>query len=204
MIKCQNWRGILGNSMELQFDFNFDRTLQAAAHLLKLANRQEMKYIHLLKLLYIADREYLAERGYLLTGDNFVALEHGPVPSTTFGLIKSDERYANRESISKWHLYIQTLPKSYMVRLISDPSDDDLSRASMSKLNDVFSKHGNLPPFQVVDLTHDFLEWQKYYHPDSPTPIPLTAILQAQGAEKMLVKNVLKRKSPIRQDRICC
>lgn len=42
------------------FRFRFERSLQAAAYLIKLAGG-ELSYIHLLKMLYIADREYLAE-----------------------------------------------------------------------------------------------------------------------------------------------
>ena len=46
----------------MEFRFNFSRTLQSAAILLKLQPNRRMSYLRLLKLLYIADREMLAER----------------------------------------------------------------------------------------------------------------------------------------------
>jgi uncharacterized phage-associated protein len=170
-------------STELRFHFNFDRTLQAAAYLLKLANRQgqEMTYIHLLKLLYIADRQYLAERGYPLTGDKPVAMQYGPILSRTYDLIKN-----KTEQADKWQRYIQTLPQRSVLRLMDDPGDGDLSQASISKLEDIFQQYGHLRPCKVIDLTHEFLEWQEYYHDDTSTPIPLEAILRAQGASDML------------------
>ena len=168
-------------STELQFNFNFDRTLQAAAYLLKLADKREMTYIHLLKLLYIADRQYLAERGYPLTGDKVVAMKLGPVLSQTLDLIKGTGKRTR-----EWQHRIQTLPESYGVRLVSDPGNDDLSRASMSKLDTVFEQYGHEHPFDVVDETHEFTEWQEYYRIGTSTPIPLEAILRAQNAETML------------------
>jgi len=162
-----------------QFRFHFDRSLQAAAHLLKQADGQAMKYIHLLKLLYIADREYLAERGYPITGDRVLAMQYGPVLSNVYGLIKGEADQAEQ-----WHQFIQTLPKSRQVRLIEDPGVGDLSRASMSKLDDVFKLYGNMKPFRVVQLTHDYLEWQKHYR-GCVTTIPWWSILRAQGAEEM-------------------
>ncbi len=42
--------------------FNFEKSLQAAGYLLEL-HGDRMEYVRLLKLLYIADREMMAEAG---------------------------------------------------------------------------------------------------------------------------------------------
>jgi len=165
---------------DTQFRFHFDRSLQAAAHLLRQADERAMAYIHLLKMLYIADREYLAERGYPITGDRVLAMQHGPVLSNVYDLIKGKS-----DQSDQWHQFIQTLPKSHKVRLIADPGVGDLSRASMSKLDDVFKRYSNMAPFRVVHLTHDYPEWQKHYLLGCVTTIPWWSILNAQGAEAM-------------------
>jgi len=164
---------------KLRFHFNFDRSLQAVAHLLKKMDGEEMPYIHLLKMLYIADREYLAENGYMITGDRVVAMEYGPVLSHILNLIKGKEDRAG-----VWQHSIQTL-KRYSIRLISDPGIGDLSRSIMAKLNTVFDRFGNLEPFRVVQLTHDFPEWSKHYVSGTSTLIPWQEILLAQGKEQM-------------------
>jgi len=167
--------------IKLQFDFNFDRSLQAAAYLLNKAEGHEMPYIHLLKMLYIADREFLAEYGYMITGDKVVAMEHGPVLSSVLNLIKGQISKAGN-----WQRFLKTKAKTYTVRLVSDPGIEDLSRAVMLKLDDVFERYGNLAPFQVVELTHEFPEWRTYYAHNTSTPISWQSILQHQGKEKMV------------------
>jgi Protein of unknown function (DUF4065) len=47
-----------------------------------------MEYVRLLKLLYIADREMMAEAGAPVTGDRAVAMDHGPVLSHVYDLVK--------------------------------------------------------------------------------------------------------------------
>jgi uncharacterized phage-associated protein len=158
--------------------FDFDRSIQAAAYLLNKAKNKELPYIHLLKMLYIADREYLAERGYTITGDKVVALQHGPVLSYVLHLIKGS---VARSGL--WRRSIQTF--GYFVRLVKDPGDGDLSRAITAKLDAVFERYGNLEPFRVVQLTHDFSEWEKNYTVGTPTLIPWQDILFAQGKEQM-------------------
>ena len=140
-----------------------------------------MQYIHLLKMLYITDREYLAEHGYTITGDKAVAMQYGPVLSRILNLIQGKKSQAEI-----WRQFIQTVPSRRTVRLIADPGIGELSRASMAKLDSVFERFGNLKPFQVVRLTHEFPEWENYYRDYTSTPIPWQAILRAQGEEKMI------------------
>ena len=138
-----------------------------------------MPYIHLLKVLYIADREYLAEHGYMITGDKVVAMTHGPVLSRILNMIKGRAR-----SSGIWQASIKTSGK-YNIRLVSDPGDGDLSRAITAKLDVVFGRFGKLEPFRVVQLTHDFPEWSKHYTVGTSTLIPWQEILRAQGKEQM-------------------
>jgi len=164
-----------------QFKFCFERSLQAAAYLLKSAEGCELRYIHLLKMLYIADREYLVEYGYTITGDNVVAMQYGPVLSRILNLIKGKASEAET-----WRQFILTERSRRTVRLVADPGIGELSRASMRKLDSVFERFGNLKPFEVVRLTHEFPEWEDYYRDNTSTPIPWQAILRAQGKEKMI------------------
>jgi uncharacterized phage-associated protein len=73
--------------MELRFDF--EKSLQAAAYLLHLEEGR-MPYLRLLKLMYIAERELLAQTASPLTGDSYRALEDGPVLNRVFNLIGGD------------------------------------------------------------------------------------------------------------------
>ena len=51
----------------MHFRFNFEKTLQAAGVLMS-SDGDRMEHMRLLKLMYIADREMLAETGSPITG----------------------------------------------------------------------------------------------------------------------------------------
>ena len=165
------------------FRFRFDRSLQSAAYLVKLADGEEY-YLQLLKLLYIADRDYLLKYGEMITGDHVVAMKHGPVLSNILDLIKG----VGRRGVNsiKWARHLQTLPESHTVRLIDDPRTGSLCRASQEILDDVYTKYGTMPRYQLRDLTHSFPEWQRYFQEGTATPIPWESILQLNGGEGMI------------------
>ncbi len=58
--------------------------MQAGAYLLRLDHRK-LSYLRLLKLLYLADREWLAHNGESITGDQVFAIKHGPVAAIASG-----------------------------------------------------------------------------------------------------------------------
>src|SRR6266446_7375344 len=46
----------------------------------------------IVKSLFLADRAHLNKYGRPITFDNYVAMEHGPVPSTAYNFLKEDAR----------------------------------------------------------------------------------------------------------------
>src|ERR1700675_4380838 len=69
------------------FDFEVAKTIQAIGVLLRNLGRGQLEYLTLLKMLYIADRESLRDRGRPITGDQVVAMKQGPVLSGVYDLI---------------------------------------------------------------------------------------------------------------------
>ena len=56
------------------YPFKIDKAIQAAGVLLNEHQRGQMEYLRLLKLLYIADREAIAETGQPIVGSRVVAM----------------------------------------------------------------------------------------------------------------------------------
>ncbi|MEO7146115.1 MAG: Panacea domain-containing protein [Bryobacteraceae bacterium] len=135
--------------------FNEAKATQAAAHLLRLRGRR-MKYLKLIKLLYIADREALARWGKPITTDRYVAMKEGPVVSNIYNLIGSEPPPYNQ---SIWHAHIVTV-SDWDVELVSDPASDELSLAEEKLLNEVFEIHGHKNRWVLVTETHKFSEWK--------------------------------------------
>ena len=73
--------------MSISFRFHPEKAVEAAAMLLKLHGKP-MKYLGLLKMLYIADRLALKLMEQPITGDRYVSMDYGPVLSGVYDLIK--------------------------------------------------------------------------------------------------------------------
>jgi uncharacterized phage-associated protein len=162
----------------MHFRFDFDKTLQAAGVLLD-ADGDRMEYMRLLKLLYITDRELLAETGRTLTGDRVVAMKNGPVLSHVYDTIKGQTVQAER-----WSAFIHR--EGYKVVLQQKPGREKLSKREIAKLLDVTERFRQLENFELSEETHKFQEWRQHYHEGTVTSIPWAEVLLAQGKPEMV------------------
>src|SRR5665213_3651998 len=157
------------------FRFNLNKTIQASAVLLKTELTHRMGRLRLLKLLYIADRQALAERARSIIGDTPVAMDHGPVLTNTYNLIKGEDYLA-----TEWGRYIQSVGRDAL--LASDPGVGDLSRYEIGKLHDVARTFQDRDDWNVAEFTHTFEEWKKNIPPaGSSKRIPIDDVLAATG-----------------------
>lgn len=141
--------------MALHFRFNFDRALQASACLLRLDNKR-MSYLRLMKLLYIAEREWVAETGEPITGDRAYAMKQGPVFSAVYDLIRGKDARSGQ-----WDDFIHK--DGYNVTLVRDPGRGDLSPGIVDKLYEVTARYRDDSDWDVVAVTHTFKEWEKNF-----------------------------------------
>ena len=162
----------------MEFRFNYQRTLQAVAELLKLNSVQRMNYMRLLKLLYIADREMLASHAFSITGDAIAAMERGPVLSQTYDLI--------RTNAVDWAQFVRK--EHYEVILKKDPGHGQLSKSIRAKLAEVTERYQDKDEWDMVEETHKLEEWRKHFPAGSKSshPIPWEDVLVAQGKEALI------------------
>ena len=157
------------------FAFKFNKAIQAAAYLLRRETSQEMNYMRLLKLLYIADRESIRQTGRPITGDRTVAMKQGPVLSELLDLIKGSHLRC-----PEWARFIQR--DEYKVRLVDEPGLANLSRFDIETLERVAEEHRSRDEWDLVEFTHNFPEWRKNAPGDSQMKwIPFTDIFEALG-----------------------
>jgi uncharacterized phage-associated protein len=157
----------------MNFRFDFQKTLQASGVLLSLdANR--MAYVRLLKLLYIADREWLAEAGRTITGDQAVAMKNGPVLSRVYDIIKGVAPRAD-----EWDDHIRKA--DYSIELRKDPGRGKLSKGEIEKLTEVSERYRAMDDWELSEHTHGFPESRNHFQPDASILIPWQEMLDAQG-----------------------
>jgi len=162
----------------MYFHFGTKKVVEAAGVLLQCVATHRMKYFRLVKLLYIADRDSLAETGWPIAGAEPVAMDNGPVDSKTLDLVKGTGQ-RSREDRRKWSSYIRT--EDMDVVLVRDPGTKSLSPYEVRKLEDVCRRYERSDRYGVRDVTHDFEEWQKNHIQGTSRPIPLEDILRAVG-----------------------
>lgn len=158
----------------MEFTFDEASTVEAVAYLLEKAGGR-MNYTVLLKLLYLADRQALAELGAPITGARAVAMPYGPVLSEVLNLIKSDPRGPRS---TRWKQHFQRDNFDLVLRETVEPNE--LSRAAHKILDDLVRRFGKKTHGQMIDYCHDNLpEWQD---PNGTSlAIRPEEILRAQG-----------------------
>ncbi len=162
------------------FKLNLLKAIQAVAFLLKQKHATKSdNYMRVLKLLYFADRESLKETGSPITGDHFVAMEHGPTLSKLMDLV--NQRAFNN---AEWDKYIEK--DGYEIRLIDDPGNGKLCRYEIELLKRIWEENRELGEWEVAMKSEKLPEWKKNNPGKSSCPIPLTDLLDAVGKRDWL------------------
>ena len=67
--------------------FNVYKSLNAVLYIAERLRRSDFHKIF--KILYFSDREHLMEYGRAITGDKYIAMKYGPVPSNLYDIFKA-------------------------------------------------------------------------------------------------------------------
>ena len=156
------------------FHFKLEKTMQAVAALLRFHNTKEMSYLRMLKLLYVADRQSLQETGLPITGDQIVAMAHGPVLSGLYDLVKG-----TTTAWPQWSEYFRK--NGYRIEIVKDPGNGKLSKYEINKLQDITNQFENMCDWELVEYVHTFDEWKRNNSGKSSKRIPLDHVIEAIG-----------------------
>jgi uncharacterized phage-associated protein len=115
-----------------------------------------MSYLKLIKLLYLADREALLRWGRPITTGRYVSMDHGPVVSQIYELIR-DEPMQDRGEV--WRRYISE-PANFEVALTAAAPTEELSAAELELIGEIFAEHGRKSRWELVAFCHTLPEWE--------------------------------------------
>lgn len=145
-----------------------------------------MDFLRLMKLLYLADRECLAEEGETITGDRMSALPQGPVLSTVMRLVNGTDSQS-----ATWARHIRR-GKNHSLHLVDDPGTDILYQFEKEIIRRVYEKYETIPTWDIVSMTHRLPEWLKYEgqlnSPDAKNsyPISIEDVLEGIGKPELI------------------
>jgi uncharacterized phage-associated protein len=135
--------------------------------------------IKIIKLVYLADKYHLLRYGRTVTGDDYYAMEHGPVGSTIKDVLSFNDLCLNEDERS----YLETLierggsvdwftPKDGAVCHFEMLSETD--KEALDFVIDTFAAIGH---WDLRDYTHQYPEWKQ--HED---------LLKNRRAKRILIK----------------
>jgi len=148
--------------MSVQFEFDYEKTVAAALYIVS-KNLPELTMAKLFKLLYLADKDHLVRYGRPITGDSYVAMKDGPVPSNLYDLFKEmrgkphspaalllAKNIRDEESIFQY--------PSLIAHGTIDPTQ--LSISDIAALDRILFQFGQLTFLHLRSLTHETPAWE--------------------------------------------
>lgn len=138
----------------IRFRFDERKAADAAAFLLQF-HGGTMNHMRLIKLLYAAERESLNRFNRPIVGDRYVSMDHGPVVSRIYDLIKEQNEFP------AWAVLIERVPPTEVQLLTDELRLGSLSGADIDVLKAVSKRYEGMDQFQIRDAMHrEFGEWK--------------------------------------------
>ncbi len=141
-------------------NFNHKKAVQAL-NLLAVWRGGQINKMLALKLIWLADRLHLRKYGRPILGDNYVAMENGPVPSKTRDLLQRNQITFSPDILNYCSEFLETIG-GYDYKSVKNPIERVFSKSDIEALTAVFQVYGNLHKYALRDLSHQFPEWSKW------------------------------------------
>lgn len=128
----------------IQYNFNKSTTIEAILYICnKLGGSRDV--YSLIKMLYFADLAHLQAYGRPITGDRIIAMDHGPVLSNTYDIIK----LCNTDGFRK------SAKEDYIITANREADTEELSQSEINILCLVIEKYKDYSFGELKYESHD-------------------------------------------------
>lgn len=139
---------------------DIERIVAAVAYTIHVAEASGARFTQydVVKSLFLADRAHLNDFGRLVSGDRYVAMIHGPVPSTAYNLLKRDAVTLRKFELEDlpWRADRGHQAKTFEYHTADvDWVDDYLSPSDKEAIDAAVGTIKSLSFTQVRKLTHE-------------------------------------------------
>ena len=148
--------------------------------------------LKLTKLLYLADRESIAQYGFPISFDHAVSMPEGPVLTRVLNLTQGASVGSDQAQWDEW-ISDKAQHQVSLNRNFTYEDLDELSEADIEVLETVWRDFGHMDQWKLRDYTHKYLpEWQDPN--DSMIPMSdedrIFGILGDRGEAKALAQEI--------------
>jgi uncharacterized phage-associated protein len=171
------------------FQVDKEKTLNATLFILK--SLGECDYHKVFKILYFADQFHLKNYGQPLTGDSYIAMPYGPVPSFLYDVFKASEKGNSPfvEALELSHLFIVKRDGKIPRVSANHPVDfDELSQSNLEVLKQSMEENQDLSFEVLVKKSHDEA-WEKAGQQAEPE-ISYLDMAKVAGSDEEILKYI--------------
>lgn len=174
-----------------------------AAILYVLSKVGETDYHKLFKILYFADQKHLVRFGRPITGDQYEAIQYGPVPVETYDLFK---HLASQDSFVMPSQEVADLFSSFSFRQLANgparpipmvasdeaPDMDELSASDVECLSKSIAENRHLNFYDLTEKSHDsaWTQANEVAAQSYDTTMEPVSIARAGGASEEMVQYI--------------
>ena len=167
----------------MQMKFNESKTINAMLYIAEKLKRKDFHKIF--KILYFSDREHLNVYGRTITGDTYIAMTDGPVPSNLYdifktvrgnGYYKDNGTFGHYFSVVDWDL----------IKVNARPDVTELSKTDLACIDNALKIYGNMSWDEIREKSHDYA-WRST---TQNRPIDFANIIREVGGEDDYIEYV--------------
>ena len=162
-----------------------------------------------LKLIFFADRYHVRKYGRPVTGDEYLAMQYGPVASSVKDIAEMSSFLDAKVATYAKH-FIKPVNKNFF-RSVAAVDTDQLSQTDIEALDFAWNNFGAYGQFELAELTHAYPEWKRHESAlkhvanvrmdyldflDDP-PADCDPCFSLTAGDKEVVADMLKEKSEI-------
>jgi uncharacterized phage-associated protein len=144
--------------------FQFDKEKSASVLLYIIQNVESSDFLRVFKILYFAEQKHLARFGRPIVGDNYIAMQHGPVPASIYTELNHVERNTEEDFKSKKHFSdyfeVKRINEIKNIFAKSEPMLDYISESEFMCLNESLQENKYLTVKELSEKSHDSA-WEK-------------------------------------------
>jgi len=115
-----------------------------------------LRFFYVAKILYYADKWHLERYARPITGDIYIAMNDGPVPSGVYDLVR-EERFAPIEAIAQLNAAVEI--NEHSIRPKRGMAGDVLSGSDIRLLEEAYCDLSSMPFDELSNRTHNEPAW---------------------------------------------
>lgn len=143
-------------------------------------------FIKVFKVLYFADQSHLVKYGRSITGDTYVAMNRGPVPSRLYDIIKAvrDDNFFYEEGANYKKMFV--VEDKYVLCPQATPDMKQLSATDVRELNKSLDQYAMVDSSELSEKSHGFA----WCHTERDRYMDAANIMREAGASSEMIDHV--------------